>query len=224
MPCKCKSRCKTIRCECVKNKTKCDSSLCSCSTCLCENIISNNEINFLTVIKNQLHCQATNRRDTVLKYRNNIDLYTGLSKELIICPHVDHIIETQMLINAIASSIKDKLKPNMIEPLKKSINQNYNYNVTHGKINISKGACIKSFLQDGLYNGLPLRSVIIGKYCDKYVLPISNAMLDSYSNVHNYLESCRVDDNYISDNNSFASIADNLAEIIEKMDLDIDKY
>ena len=109
----------------------------------------------------------------------------------------------------------------MIEPLKKSINQNYNYNVTNGSINTSKGNVIKSFLNDGINKGFPLRSVIIGKYCENFVLPISNAILDSYSHVNSNIESCRLDDNYITGNSIFISIADELADIIEKMDLNV---
>ena len=224
MPCKCssKSRCKTQKCECRKNKLDCTTESCSCSASLCENSILNHSLKpFLLTseINNQLYFRVTHIKEIVLEYRNSVDLYTGLKKESLIQPHVDHIIETQILSNAIALSYKDRLKSNMIEPLKKSINQNYNYNVTSAKINLSKGVCIKSFLHDGMNKGLPLRSVIIGKYCEKYVVPISNAIQESYSCVKSHIESSRVDDNCITGNNIFSSIAEELTEIINKMDI-----
>ena len=102
--CKCstKSKCKTKKCECVKNHSAC-SSTCSCLNDLCANKLFK-ENSIAAEINDQLYIRVSNKRNVVLEYRDGLDIYTGLEKEALINPHVDHIIETQMLANSIANN------------------------------------------------------------------------------------------------------------------------
>lgn len=180
----------------------------------------NDEIEELShQIKEQINNKISDKRNIVLEYRDGFDIYTNKSKIDIVDPHVDHIIEKQMIAYATAKSLNNKLNNGMIEPLKQSFNRNYNYNVTESKINISKGACVRSFLTEGMYEGYPLRAVVLGKYCEKYMKPISNAMIDSHNSVDDSIRSSRRTDNYVTGNDDFIKIADELENLLEKMDL-----
>lgn len=163
----------------------------------------------------------SSKRDIVLEYRLNHDLYSGDHKDEIIEPQVDHIVESQLLGHAIAMTVRDEAHlSKILKPIKDIINVNDNYNVTHGTINKSKGQLFKAFLTEKLYEGYPIRSIInAGNYkCNNYIENIVKEMEKAYLTIKDNIENCRRSDGHVL-NGDFKSVAENLEILFEKMDL-----
>lgn len=189
-------------------------------------------LNYATLIENEkakgisettkkLRISVDKQKTNVLKFRNGIDLYTYKKEYEIENPHVDHIIENQIMSHAIHSAVDDLNVVNTyIEPIKKVINQNENYNVTSSKINQSKGQCIRAFFSDNRNKGYPLRAIVLEKECEKYIEPICNAMYNSYEFIDPNLRSLRNNNGLINGNYNYEKIADELANIVNALQLE----
>lgn len=115
-------------------------------------------------MKQLFSVSCSNKHSEVFEFRNGFDIYTEHKEEEIKDPDLDHIIENQMLTYASLKPLsKTSIVQPYIEPLKKAINLNENYNVTHGSLNKSKGSIIKSYLNDKINDGLPLGAVVLQK-------------------------------------------------------------
>lgn len=99
-----------------------------------------------------------------------------------------------------------------------------NYNVTSDKINASKGSIIKSYLRDKRNEGFPLRSLIkLDSPLGRNMEPVFKAMNDSFPVVEEYVRNGTRSDGHITGENTFISIADNLVQIFNDMDLDLNR-
>jgi hypothetical protein len=106
-----------------------------------------------------------------------------------------------------------------LEPVKQAINVIENYNVTSCLINTSKGNAIKDFFYNNPQQ-YPLRVIILGKKCEKYMNRICNAMIDSHEYVDYHLRYSRRDGFITKNESDFNKIADELTKILlDKMEL-----
>lgn len=245
------SNCADYRCGCKKSNNVC-SNMCNCGK-NCKNkvqkvflnekdgqnefrvksSISNRSNNTIDVSINDIASEITKSirknnlssiRDNVFEFRDNIDFYSGIHKKKITDPHVDHVIEDQILGHAAARVLKSKNHEPYLDSLKDSINLESleNYNVTFSGINTSKGSVIRNYLRDNNYRGLPLRAAILNETkIDKYKISIQQLMNDTYPIVVSYLESdeCRRTDGHATGSRTFSEIANELSNIISEMDL-----
>jgi hypothetical protein len=165
-------------------------------------------------------------RDDVFEFRDNIDVYSGVHKNKVTEPHVDHVIECQILGHAAARVLKSKNHQPFLDSLKNSVYLESldNYNVTFSQINTSKGSIIRNYLRDNYYRGLPLRAAITSNstnIINKYQVSILKLMDETYPVVVNFLESdeCRRNDGHATGSKTFAEIATELCNIMNEMDL-----
>jgi hypothetical protein len=165
-------------------------------------------------------------KEKVFKFRNEIDLYTLKNKEEVIDPDVDHIIEDQILGHATARALGNISFRKYVNPLKDALNLDTleNYNVTFNKINRSKGAIFKAYLQNNIYQGYPIRylvnqDTIFAKHAEQILI----IMNQTYPIVLEYLESPerKCDHNFVSGSGKFQEIATQFENIIKVMKLDL---
>ena len=166
-------------------------------------------------------------KDKVFSFRNDIDLYTLKNKDQVIDPDVDHIIEDQILGHAAARALGNVSFRKYVNPLKDALNLDTleNYNVTFSKINRSKGAIFKNYLQNKMYQGYPIRSLVDhNTHFGKNLEQILVTMNQTYPIVLEYLESPerKCDDNFVSGSGKFEEIANEFKKIIKIMKLDLD--
>jgi hypothetical protein len=161
-----------------------------------------------------LRMPVTNKREEVLRYRKGKDIYTQKKESEIENPHVDHIIEDQIMAHAMHGVLRQQVVVSFIEPMKEVLNQNENYNVTSSTINQSKGACIKSFFNDGRHKGEPLRVIVLDLACERYINRICSAMDDSHGKLDPDIRASRLENGRVNGNSEFDRIAEQMADIL----------
>jgi len=238
MACKCgiKSGCKTRRCACKKNGKKCDST-CDCNSFNCENrevikiysssnrAYNQNPVDLLDLssgLTRKIRLSGVSKkRNEVIEYRNGCDIYTDNDAKEYINPHVDHIIEDQILGHASAKVLYQyENKYSFIELLKNALNQIENYNVTLGSLNQSKGSVIRNYLKNERYliESLPVAALdSSATHFKLFVIKIIPAMRESGDVVMNYIEEVRRSDGHVSGRNCLIEISESVRFIINKM-------
>ncbi len=177
-------------------------------------------------ITQSLRVSVTKKKDLVFSRRNNKDIYTNISKDDVVSPQVDHIVEDQILGHAVANVLKgnQSYQP-YVKPLQNALNLDNcdNYNVTFQNINVSKGAIIKNYLRDNMNRGFPLRALIKPEtHFGKNMELIFQAMQQTYPIVASFIEEGRRSDGHVTGGPSFARISDELVVLFNEMDLDVD--
>jgi hypothetical protein len=90
--------------------------------------------------------------DRVWDYRGGIDLYTELSRGKVVKPHVDHILEVQVLERAMENTKKVSGRTRNwhrgLEDVKKVVNDVVNLNMTNCKLNKMKGQVFTAWLKN----------------------------------------------------------------------------
>jgi hypothetical protein len=185
---------------------------------------SDNENDLISETTRKLRIPVTNKREQVLKYRNGRDLYTNKTISEIENPHVDHIVENQIISHALHNALLNpSLVVKFIDPMKKVINQNDNYNVTSCRINVSKGNCVRLFFSDGINRGFPLAAVVLNHACEAYIGKICEVMVSSHEILDPEIRACRHDNGRVNGNSDFEKIAEHLADIlVDKMQIRMD--
>ena len=133
---------------------------------------------------------------------------------------MDHIIEKQLIGNAIAK-VYTCNSEKYIMPIRDTINEIYNLNVTNSKVNKSKGQLIKKFLYDGMYDGDSLRAILLySTYeCNPYFENIKDALLDTQPELTENIKSLRLDGR-VTGNHEFTKVSDEIDQLFSQMKLD----
>lgn len=103
-------------------------------------------------LRNQLSVSKfTHKRSLVESFRHGRDVYSQVSVEELSDPHIDHIVEKQLVAYAILSTPGLRRRagydPTFIQPLRDLLNRVDNLNVTSDWINVTKGLVIKEFIR-----------------------------------------------------------------------------
>ena len=150
-----KSKCMRNSCLCKRANRNCDEicDTCGCNPNMCTNNTSIGNINDLArIITKEVSVSARRKEREILRFNNNIDLYTQNRVRHIEDMEVDHIIENQIVGHAVAETFSER--PNQsfmpyIPVLRGALNLETfeNYNVTLQEINGSKGFVIGHYLK-----------------------------------------------------------------------------
>ena len=168
---------------------------------------------------------VTKKKDTVFSHRNDMDIYTNKSKDEVVNPQVDHIVEDQIVGHAAANALKgNQAYQPYVKAMQAALNLEScdNYNVTFQTINGSKGAIIKSYLRDNMNRGFPLRSLIKPEsHFGKNMELIFQAMNETYPIVANSIAEGRRSDGHVTGRATFMDISEEIVKTFSEMDLDI---
>jgi hypothetical protein len=168
----------------------------------------------------------SSRKNSVLEYRGGKDLYSDLSIDQIRTPHVDHILERQLMAHAMETadlSVQSCASEAICGPIKLIINQNFNLNVTLSDLNISKGNAVSAFIKEDRVTSRPqplhvlLFSTASGteRKIGKYTNNVMEALDEAFPAFEEAIRCQRRLDRHVTGAH-FGAIADSLAVIFKK--------
>eukprot|EP00981_Chlorochromonas_danica_P014233 scaffold7567_cov167-Ochromonas_danica.AAC.13 len=170
------------------------------------------------------------RRKVVTEYRQGVDLYSLSMIENIEDPHVDHIIERQLMAYCMATSdlgLLPSQQEGLCSPIRTVMNEVQNLNVTAAQLNIDKGNSFCQFIREDKQTGLPRPIHVLffatthgrERQIAQYTQNVVSTLQDTFTIVENELSELRREDNYVT-GRQFQQIADRLAVLRGKTGID----
>eukprot|EP01031_Cornospumella_fuschlensis_P027141 gene27141-32786_t len=112
-----------------------------------------------TSLRNKLLINdLSSRKHSVLEYRGGKDIYSELSLEDLVSPHVDHVVERQLVAyTLLTAGLGTQASSNeaILRPIKAVVNDNKNLNVTSGEINVTKGSAVTQWIREDRASNRP---------------------------------------------------------------------
>ncbi|RYH29409.1 hypothetical protein EON65_08550 [archaeon] len=112
-----------------------------------------------TSLRNKLLINdLSSRKHSVLEYRGGVDIYSKLPLADLTNPHVDHIVERQLVAYTLMTAglgIQISSSEAIVRPIKAAVNHNKNLNVTSGDLNVTKGSAVTQWIREDRASNRP---------------------------------------------------------------------